>query len=107
MQRKYRGKLVSLVRQSYQACKLLRIKQPQQVKKVLNEVMNKTWVIYIKPYIENPSTILQYLSRYTYKIAISNQRLLSVNEQTVTFCYKDYQDGGKDKIMILAEGEFL
>ncbi len=107
LQRKYRGKLVSLVRQAYQGGKLFRIKQPQQVKKVLNEVMSKTWVIYIKPYLENPSSILQYLSRYTYKIAISNQRLLSVNEQSVTFRYKDYQDGDKNKIMTLAGVEFL
>ena len=107
LQRKYRGKLVSLVRQAYQAGELFRIKQPQQVKQVLDEVMKKTWVIYIKPYLENPQTILQYLSRYTYKIAISNQRIISVNQQGVTFSYTDYADNDKRKVMHLEGVEFL
>jgi len=107
LQRKYRGKLVSLVRQAYQGGELFRIKQPRQVKQVLDEVMKKTWVIYIKPYLENPQTILQYLSRYTYKIAISNQRLLSVNAQGVKFSYTDYADNDKRKVMQLDGVEFL
>jgi len=107
LQRKYRGKFVSLVRQAYQAGELFRIKQPQEVKKVLNQVMQKTWVIYIKPYLKNPETIIQYLSRYTYKIAISNQRIISVDEQTVKFSYKDYNDGDKYKVMPLKGVEFL
>lgn len=107
LQRKYRGKLVSLVRQAYQAGELFRIKQPQQVKQILGEVMKKTWVIYIKPYLENPQTILQYLSRYTYKIAISNQRIISVNPQGVKFSYTDYADNDKRKVMQLDGVEFL
>ncbi len=107
LQRKFRGKLVSLVRQAYQAGELFRIKQPQQVKQVLDEVMKKTWVIYIKPYLEKPSTILQYLSRYTYKIAISNQRIISVDQQGVTFSYTDYADNDKRKVMQLDGVEFL
>jgi hypothetical protein len=107
LQRKYRGKLVSLVRQAYQAGELFRIKQPQQVKQVLDKVMKKIWVIYIKPYLENPSTILQYLSRYTYKIAISNQRIILVNQQEVTFSYTDYADNDKRKVMKLEGVEFL
>jgi len=107
LQRKYRGKLVSLVRQAYQAGELFRIKQPQQVKEILHEVMKKTWVIYIKPYLENPQTILQYLSRYTYKIAISNQRILAVDKQGVKFTYTDYGDSDKRKMMQLDGVEFL
>ena len=107
LQRKYRGKFVSLVRQAYQAGELFRIKQPQEVKKVLDQVMKKKWVIYIKPYLENPQTILQYLSRYTYKIAISNQRIISVNQQEVTFSYTDYADNDKHKVMKLEGVEFL
>jgi hypothetical protein len=107
LQRKYRGKLVSLVRQAYQTGKLFRIKQPQQVKQVLNEVMKKTWVIYIKPYLENPQTILQYLSRYTYKIAISNQRIIAIDKKVVKFSYTDYADDDKRKVMPLEGVEFL
>jgi Putative transposase/Transposase zinc-binding domain len=107
LQRKYRGKLVSLIRQAYQAGELQRIKQPQEVTSVLNTVMQKTWVIYIKPYLTQPDTILQYLSRYTYKIAISNQRLVSVDKQTVRFRYTDYRHDNESKIMSLNGVEFL
>jgi hypothetical protein len=107
LQRKYRGKLVSLVRQAYQGGELFRIKKPQQVKQILDEVMKKTWVIYIKPYLENPETIVQYLSRYTYKIAISNQRIIKVNAQGVTLSYTDYADNDKKKVMHLEGVEFL
>jgi len=107
LQRKFRGKFVSLVRQAYQKGELFRIKQSQQLKQVLDEVMKKNWVIYIKPYLENPSTILQYLSRYTYKIAISNQRIIQVTAQGVRFSYTDYADNNKRKVMQLAGVEFL
>lgn len=106
LQRKYRGKLVSLMRQAYQSGELFRIKNSQEIKTILDQVMKKTWVIYIKPYLKKPETILKYLSRYTYKIAISNQRLVSINEKQVTFKYKDYRDG-KNKVMVLDGVEFL
>lgn len=106
LQRKYRGKLVSLIRQAYQRGELFRIKNTREIKTILDQVMKKTWVIYIKPYLKNPDTILKYLSRYTYKIAISNQRLISINKKQVTFQYKDYRDG-KNKVMTLEGVEFL
>ena len=107
LRKKYRGKLVSLIRQVYEAGELHRIKAPQAVKTVLNTVMKKDWVIYIKPYLKKPETILTYLSRYTYRIALSNQRLVSVDEETVSFRYKDYADGDKQKTLELEGVEFL
>ena len=107
LRKKYRGKLVSLIRQAYQAGQLHRIKDKQEVKSVLNTVMKKDWVIYIKPYLKKPEIILKYLSRYTYRIALSNQRLISVDEKTVCFRYKDYADDDQIKPMELGGVEFL
>jgi len=103
----FRGKMVSLLRESYNQGKLERITNKGEVKTVLDQVMAKSWVINIKPYLQNPETIVKYLSRYTYRIAISDQRIVSVDEQQVCFRWKDYSDNGKQKIMSLDGIEFL
>ncbi len=78
-----------------------------EVNRILNEVMRKRWAIYIKPYLKNPETIVKYLSRYTYRIAISNYRIISVDKQGVTFHWKDYADNNRKKVMTLEGVEFL
>ena len=78
-----------------------------EVNRILNDVMRKRWSIYIKPYLKNPETVVKYLSRYTYRIAISNYRIIKVDEQGVTFHWKDYADNNKKKIMTLDGVEFL
>ena len=51
--------------------------------------------------------VIDYLDRYTHRVAISNQRLLAMENGQVFFRWKDYRDGGKDKVMTLAAEEFL
>mgnify|MGYP002367319310 FL=1 len=51
--------------------------------------------------------MVEYLGRYTHKIAISNHRLISINKQTVSFSYKDYKTGGEKKVMTLSHEEFI
>jgi len=65
------------------------------------------WVVYAKRPFASPDTVVEYLGRYTHKIAISNHRLLDVNENKVTFHYKDYRDAAKKKQAILSGVEFL
>jgi hypothetical protein len=103
----FRGKMVSLIRETYQHGKLFRITRCNEVNQRLDEVMGKIWSIYIKPYIESPQTVVKYLSRYTYRIAISNYRIIKVNKQSVYFHWKDYADGDRKKIMKLDGVEFL
>jgi hypothetical protein len=69
----------------------------------------KSWNIYSKPTLGNTRAVVRYLARYTSRIAISNQRLVRINEQerTVTFRWKDYRDGSRSKEMTLGLGEFL
>jgi hypothetical protein len=65
------------------------------------------WVVYAKQPFASPKTVVEYLGRYTHKVAISNHRLLSVNESHVSFAHKDYRDETKKKVMTLHGMEFL
>jgi len=65
------------------------------------------WVVYAKPPFAGPKQVLDYLSRYTHRIAISNERILSLDNGTVRFSYKDYARGNSTKIMALPALEFL
>jgi hypothetical protein len=69
----------------------------------------KPWVVYAKAPFGGPQAVIEYLGRYTHKVAISNHRLLCIdeNEDTVSFHYKDYRNGGKQKEMSLGAGEFI
>ena len=67
------------------------------------------WVVYAKPPFGGPEAVLAYLSRYTHRVAISNNRLVSADAQTVAFRWKDYRvkTGDRQKIMRLATDEFI
>jgi len=65
------------------------------------------WVLYAKRPFGGPQQVLQYLGRYTHRVAISNERLLGFDEQAVRFRYKDYAHGGKRRVMALTPVEFL
>jgi len=67
------------------------------------------WVVYAKEPFAGPRQVLRYLSRYTHRIAISNRRLISADETSVTFKYKDYRIDGpaRYKTMTLATHEFI
>jgi len=67
------------------------------------------WVVYAKRPFAGPAAVLAYLSRYTHRVAISNQRLLALDARGVTFRWKDYRAKGKTryKSMTLAAGEFI
>lgn len=66
-----------------------------------------SWVVYAKQPFWGPQQVVEYLGRYTHKIAISNHRLKSIENGNVTFTWKDYRDGEKRKVMTLRSTEFL
>jgi len=74
---------------------------------LLDVLMTKNWVVYAKPPFAGPETLLNYLGRYTHKIAISNYRILAYDAESVTFKWRDYADDNKVKIMILKPEEFI
>ena len=81
-----------------------RIDIPQHIAK---QAFQSKWIVYAKRPFATPKTVVEYLGRYTHKIAISNHRLLEVNEKTVSFHYKDYREMGKQKRITLSGVEFL
>jgi len=65
------------------------------------------WVVYAKKPFASPKTVVEYLGRYSHKIALSNHRLTLVNHTSVSFSYKDYRQGAKQKLLTLSGIEFL
>jgi hypothetical protein len=74
---------------------------------VINSLYKTDWVIYAKQPFFGPQQVIEYLGRYTHRIAISNHRIKGVDDDKVTFSYKDYKQGGKQKVMALEPCEFL
>jgi len=68
---------------------------------------SKNWIIYAKQPFIGPDQVIEYLGRYSHKIAISNHRILNVSEGKITFSYKDYRQNGATKTMTLEATEFL
>jgi hypothetical protein len=75
-------------------------------KHLLNSLFNKNWVVYAKRRFGQAKHVIEYLGRYTHKVAISNTRLISVSENQVCFTYKDYKAGATKKVMTLTTTEF-
>jgi len=71
------------------------------------ELYRNDWVVYAKHPFGGAEQVIEYLWRYTHKVAISNHRLMDIADGNVTFSYKDYRDSGKIKTMTLAAVEFL
>jgi hypothetical protein len=65
------------------------------------------WVVYAKAPFGGPQHVLEYLGRYTHRVAISNRRLLALAEGQVSFAWKDYRDGQQHKVMTVSAEEFI
>ena len=74
---------------------------------LLQMLFDKPWIVYAKPSFAGPLQVIEYLGRYTHKVAISNSRILSNEANAVNFKYKDYADNNTHKIMSLSAQEFL
>jgi Putative transposase/Transposase zinc-binding domain len=68
---------------------------------------NRDWVVYAKKPFAGPQQVLDYVGRYTHRVAISNDRLLAIENHQVQFRYKDYRDNGQQKTMTLSADEFI
>jgi hypothetical protein len=73
----------------------------------LRPLFRKDWVVYSKPPFGGPEYVLQYLGRYTHRVAISNHRLVSFAEGKVTFRWRDSAHNNEQKLMTLSLDEFL
>lgn len=76
-------------------------------RRLLNTLYEKPWVVYAKRPFAGPAQVLDYLGRYTHRVALSNNRLVSFNDTEVRFRYKDYAHGNRRKVMTLTPAEFI
>jgi predicted Zn-ribbon and HTH transcriptional regulator len=93
----FRGKFVALLKKEL----------PQIPYEFYPKLYKHKWVVYAKRPFGGPKHVIEYLGRYTHKIAISNHRIKNISNNKVTFSYKDYREGAKKKTMSLTQKEFI
>jgi hypothetical protein len=103
MSKVFRAKFVAILRQSIEKQS---IKLPNEYP-IYKQLFQNKWVVYAKRPFGSPKSVLEYLGRYSHKIAISNHRILNIENGNVHFSYKDYRKNGEKKVLVLAESEFI
>jgi Putative transposase/Transposase zinc-binding domain len=83
------------------------LRDPQAFARYLAPWKKKKWVVYAKAPFGGPQQVLEYLGRYTHRVAISNRRLLKLEEGQVSFQWKDYRDANRSKVMTVSAEEFI
>jgi hypothetical protein len=77
------------------------------IRPIIEQAARREWVVYAKPPFGGPEQVLEYLSRYTHRVAISNRRIVGFDGERVSFNWRDYADGNRSKVMSLDAPEFL
>jgi len=98
MSKVFRGRYIALLKERLPA---------EMHRELLNELYKKDWVVFAKRPFNGPQSVIEYLGRYTHKIAISNHRIKNIENGKVTFSYKDYRAAAVTKEMTLDAFEFI
>jgi hypothetical protein len=113
LSRLFRGVFLYCLQQAHAEGKLEfrgpleRLGDPGAFAALMKTCRRMEWVVYAKPPFGGPEQVLDYLDRYTHRVAISNNRLIHLQDGRVTFRWKDYRAGNKQKVMTLDAGEFI
>lgn len=113
LSRVFRGKFIAGLKEAFQgdqlhfAGNLTSLAQHKIFAAWLRRLFRNDWVVYAKPPFGGPAYVLQYLGRYTHRVAISNHRLVSFADGKVTFRWRDSAHGNEQKLMTLSVDEFL
>jgi hypothetical protein len=107
LSRVFRGKFIDLLRRARAAGTLLGVEDDRAFDGMIDTSVRSDWVVYTKPPFGGPAQVLKYLARYTHRIAISDRRLVAIDERTVTFTWKDYRHGNRPRTMTLDGAAFL
>ncbi|MHB1041462.1 MAG: IS91 family transposase [Eubacteriales bacterium] len=109
LSRKFRGKFLYYLKRAdlkfYGEQKYL--SNPANFNYFLSQLRQKEWIVYCKPPFKNASCVVEYLGRYTHRVAISNSRILSLKNGNVSFKWRDYKDAKKWKVMTFSADEFI
>jgi hypothetical protein len=109
----FRGKFVAGLARAFDTGRIdvagatLALAEPAHRARLLAALRDPSWVVYAKQPFGGPQQVLDYLGRYTHRVAISNHRLVSVSDQQVRFRYKDYAHGNARKVLALDATEFI
>jgi hypothetical protein len=110
---RFRSKFLLNLKKSYSANEvnfpgtIEYLKEQPHFQKLVDTLFEKQWVVYCKPSFKHSNDIVEYLSRYTHRIAIGNHRINKLENEKVYFRYKDYAHNSSKKIMSLSAFEFI
>jgi len=109
----FRGKYLDALHRAFAkgalrfAGSLAPLAEPAAFTAWLDQLRRPDWVVYAKRPFAGPAQVLEYFGRYTHRVALSNDRLLSLDDGIVRFRWKDYTDGDRVKVMALEVEEFI
>jgi len=109
LSRKFRGKFLyylKLASLDFHGA-LQYLSNPGDWSRFLSSLYQKEWIVYCKPPFKNAACVVEYLGRYTHRVAISNNRILKAENGMVIFKWRDYKDSSKWKVMALPADEFI
>ena len=113
LSRKFRGKFLYFLKELYYQDKLEfhssqeYLSTDNEFEKLLSSLYSKEWVVYCKPPFKNAAYVVEYLGRYSHRVAISNNRILSIENDNITFKWRDYKDKNQCKLMTISAAEFI
>lgn len=86
---------------------LASLREPAAFQRYLEPLRKTEWVVYAKAPFAGSEQVLDYVGRYTHRVAISNNRIIGIEDGTVRFRWKDYRHGSRQKVMTIPAGEFI
>lgn len=113
LSRLFRGKFLFYLKEAYRSGKLKFVGEirslgdTRKFQMMMDELYQQEWVTYCKPPFRSAQYVIEYLGRYTHRVAIANHRLIKVEEGKITFYWRDYKDVNKNKQMTLEAFEFI
>jgi len=109
----FKGKFLDFLKKCFKSGALVfpdrisHLKQPGDFEIFMRRLYHQKWVVYCKPPFDGVKGVLQYLGRYTHRIALSNNRILNIRNGHVSFLWRDYADQNRLKTMTLKAEEFI
>jgi predicted Zn-ribbon and HTH transcriptional regulator len=113
LSRLFRGKFLCYLKEAYKKSELIfegkirRFKNTDEFNLIIDKGYSLEWVVYSKKPFAGPEQVIRYLGKYTHRVAIGNSRIVNVSDSEVQFKWKDYKDGGNQKIMTVSIEEFI
>lgn len=113
LSRKFRGKFLYYLNRLYAQNKLKfyidteHLRYRYNFNKFKHSLYKREWIVYSKAPFSSAEYVLQYLGRYTHRVAISDNRIIKVTKESVVFKWRDYKDNNKEKVMSLTPKEFI